>query len=86
MFSAHRNRKGGTMIEAGRQIRAGRALVGWSQAALAQAAGLHCNSVKAYEGRERINGGDAVAAIRTALEGQGVLFTNGGAILRDVAA
>ena len=74
------------MIEAGRQIRAGRALAGWSQNDLAKAAGLHFNSVKAYEGRERINGGDAVAAIRTALEGQGVLFTNGGAILKPEAA
>ena len=73
------------MIEAGRQIRAGRALVGWSQTALAKAAGLHCNSVKHWEGRERVNGGDAVEAMRSALEGQGVLFTNGGAILREAA-
>lgn len=73
------------MIEAGKQIKAGRALVGWSQVDLAGAAGLHCNSVKHWEGRERINGGEAVAAICSALEGQGVRFTNGGAVLSEAA-
>lgn len=74
------------MIETGKQIRAARALVGWSQDALATAAGLHCNSVKSWEGRERIGGGVAVEAMRAALEGQGVRFMDGGAVLIKAAA
>lgn len=74
------------MIGTGKQIRAGRALAGWSQVDLAGAAGLHVNTVKGWEGRDVIeDGGEAVAAMRGALEGQGVLFTNGGAILREAA-
>lgn len=74
------------MIETGKQIRAARALVGWSQDALAMAAGLHCNSVKHWEGRKAINGGHAVEAIRGTLEGQGVRFMDGGAVLIKAAA
>lgn len=74
------------MIEAGNQIRAGRALAGWSQDELATAAGLHVNSVKVWEGRERIGAGHAVDAIRSALEGQGVRFVDGGAVIEERAA
>lgn len=74
------------MIGAGRQIRAARALVGWSQDDLAKAAGLHPNSVKHWEGREAIQGGHAVDAMRAALEGQGVRFVDGGAVLVEDAA
>jgi len=73
------------MIEAGNQIRAARALVGWSQDELATAAGLHTNSVKHWEGRGRIGGGHAVDAMQTALAGQGVRFTDGGATLAQAA-
>jgi len=74
------------MIETGSQIKAGRALLGWSQDALAKAAGLHCNSVKHWEGRKVIGGGAAVDAIRKALEGQGVRFMGGGVVIEDRAA
>ena len=74
------------MIEAGKQMRAARALVGWSQDELAGAAGLHVNSVKTWEARERIGPGHAVEAMHTALEGQGVQFTNGGVQLVEDAA
>jgi hypothetical protein len=43
------------MIHSGAQIRAARGLLGWSQAGLAKAAGLHVNAVRYYEaqhGRE----------------------------------
>jgi len=73
------------MIEAGNQIRAARALVGWSQDDLAGAAGLHVNSVKTWEARERIGPGHAVAAMHTAFEGQGVRFCDGGATLAQAA-
>jgi len=74
------------MIEAGKQMRAARALVGWSQDDLAGAAGLHVNSVKTWEARERIGSGHAVAAMHTAFEGQGVRFCGGGVQLIEDAA
>lgn len=37
------------MISTGRQIAAARALLGWSQGELAQAAGLHVNAVAYWE-------------------------------------
>lgn len=74
------------MIGTGKQIRAARALVGWSQGDLARAAGLHVNTVKGWEGRDVIGGGHGVEAMRDALEGQGVRFTGGGAVIEDAAA
>jgi len=68
----------------GAEIRAGRALVGWTQKELATAAGVHPNSVKAWEPRETA-AGEAVDAIRTALERQGVRFGGGGVQLVEAA-
>ena len=42
------------MISTGRQIAAARALLGWSQGALAKAAGLHHNSIAYWEARADI--------------------------------
>lgn len=73
----------------GNQIRAARALLNWSQSRLADAAGLHVNSVKywerntAYKSRREERG---LKAIRETLEGQGVAFVSGGAVLDKTAA
>ena len=71
------------------QSTAGRALIGWSPADLAEAAGVPVSLVERFETRS----GDAVPAeaigkMRTALEGAGVVFIprNGGGVgvrLRD---
>ena len=42
------------MIATGRQIAAGRALLGWSQKDLADASGLHTNAVAYWEGHDEI--------------------------------
>jgi len=55
----------------GREIRAGRALVGWTQKELATAAGVHPNSVKAWEPRDTAQG-EAVDAL---LEGEAKALT-----------
>lgn len=65
----------------GNQIKAARALLGWSQDQLAQAASLSVPTVKRAEGQAAISASaDAVAAIRAALESAGVQFLdeNGG--------
>ena len=68
------------MIEAA-QVRAARALIGWSPAELANAAGLHVAVIERIE----MGGGDKVPAedvakMRAALEAAGVAFIpeNGG--------
>jgi ribosome-binding protein aMBF1 (putative translation factor) len=68
------------MIEAA-QVRAARALIGWSAAELANAAGLHVAVIERIE----MGGGDKVPAedvakMRAALEAAGVTFIseNGG--------
>jgi transcriptional regulator with XRE-family HTH domain len=65
----------------GNQLRAARSLVGWSQAQVAEKAGLSIPTVKRAEGQGAIvASADAVAAIRAALEAAGVEFLaeNGG--------
>lgn len=65
----------------GNQLRAARALIGWSQAQVAQAAGISIPTVKRAEGQAAISASaDAVAALRAALEMAGVEFLpeNGG--------
>lgn len=42
------------MIVSGKQIRAARALLSWTQAQLAEAAKLHPNAIAYWEGREQI--------------------------------
>ncbi len=59
------------------QVRAARGLLGWTVRDLANAAGIHRNTVNNFE-RERYAGRpETIAAMRKALEMSGVEFTNG---------
>jgi transcriptional regulator with XRE-family HTH domain len=59
----------------GNQLQAARALIGWSQKQLAEAAGLSVPTIKRAEGAASITASAAaVEAIRAALEGAGVEF------------
>lgn len=62
------------------QSRAGRALVGLTQPQLAAAAGLGLSTVVDFERDRRAVSGEAVGAMRSALEQAGVTFVdqNGG--------
>lgn len=63
------------------QIRAARALIGWTQGQVAAASGLSVPTVKRVEGESATRASVAAAsAIRTALEAAGVVFLdpNGG--------
>lgn len=65
----------------GNQLKAARALLGWSQAQVAEAANLSVPTVKRAEGASAVAASaDAVAAICAALEVAGVEFIeeNGG--------
>jgi transcriptional regulator with XRE-family HTH domain len=65
----------------GNQLKAARSLVGWTQAQVAQAAGLSIPTVKRAEGSSALSASEnAVASIRAALETAGVEFIaeNGG--------
>lgn len=68
------------MIVTVSQIRAARGLVGWSQVALAKAAGVSEPTIKRIEGGKVPVSDDMRAAIRAALEAAGVEFIpqNGG--------
>ena len=61
------------------QVRAGRALIGWTQARLAEAAGLPLDIVELFE-RGGLNAvpADAAAKMRAALESAGVAFIPAG--------
>ncbi len=63
-----------------RQCRAGRALLGWSQERLAQAAQVSVPTVTNFENGVSMPVRNNLVAIRTALEAAGVLFipANGG--------
>ena len=68
------------MIEAA-QVRAARALIGWSQAKLAEAAGLPISAVERFEtGSPDSVPAEAIEKMRAALESAGVAFIprNGG--------
>lgn len=57
------------------QLRAGRALIGKTQAEIAELAGLSVPTVKRAEGAGILAASDAaVAAIASALEAEGVIF------------
>jgi hypothetical protein len=56
------------------QSRAGRALVGWSIADLAEASGLPAAEIEAFEGETATPAPDCQRSIRAALETVGVLF------------
>jgi transcriptional regulator with XRE-family HTH domain len=62
-----------------RQIKAARALLGWSQEDLAAMAGVSVPTVKRLEAADGLLGGRENTAIklRTALERAGIEFTNG---------
>lgn len=65
----------------GSQLRAARALIGWSQAEVAQASGLSIPTVKRAEGQGAVSASpEAIDSIRAALESAGVEFIpeNGG--------
>lgn len=65
----------------GRQIQAARALLGWSQAQVAEVAGVSVPTVKRAEGAAQARASqDAVRAIQEALEEAGIQFIpeNGG--------
>jgi transcriptional regulator with XRE-family HTH domain len=58
------------------QIRAGRALLGWSQLQLAEASALSVPSVKRLELGNKVTG-ETLGAVRSALEKAGVEFIEG---------
>jgi transcriptional regulator with XRE-family HTH domain len=60
------------------QVRAARALIGWSQEQLAQEAEVGLSTVRDFESEKRAADTGAVAAIRRALWNGGVVFTPGG--------
>src|SRR4030088_605346 len=62
----------------GPQIRAGRALLGWTQAKLAFVAGLSEISIKNIERGTTDARGSTLAAIERALNNNGIELTNGG--------
>src|SRR5277367_6642606 len=66
--------------------RAGRALLGLSQAELAERAGVARLTVADFERSVRTPTPSTLSAIRTALETAGVDFLPGGAVLRSDAA
>ncbi|MBF0375065.1 MAG: helix-turn-helix domain-containing protein [Alphaproteobacteria bacterium] len=61
------------------QSRAGRALLGWSQTALAEAAGVNKRTVMDFESGAREPHLGTLSLVRSALEGAGVEFIGGGA-------
>ncbi|MEM1380878.1 MAG: helix-turn-helix transcriptional regulator [Pseudomonadota bacterium] len=66
----------------GRELQAARALLGWTQAELARAAGLHTKSVSYWERRtEQRIGGHAVHLMAEALEAHGLVLIDGCVIL-----
>jgi predicted nucleotidyltransferase/DNA-binding XRE family transcriptional regulator len=66
--------------------RAGRALLGFSQAQLARQAGVSRLTIAYFERGTRRPIPANLAAIRLALEAAGIAFVPGGAVLRDLAA
>jgi transcriptional regulator with XRE-family HTH domain len=58
------------------QSRAARALLDWTQEALAKAAGLGVSTVIDFERSRRAVAEGSIAAIRRALEAAGIEFTN----------
>ena len=62
-----------------RQVKAARALLGWSQDDLAAKAGVSVPTVKRLEAADGLLGGRAETAhkLRRAMENEGVEFTNG---------
>ncbi len=61
------------------QVRAGRTLLGLTQAQLAALAGVATRTVEAFESESRDPSELTLVAIKTALESAGVAFANDGA-------
>ncbi|MES2206715.1 MAG: DUF1488 family protein [Pseudomonadota bacterium] len=59
------------------QIRAGRALIGWSQDQLANAAKVALSSVRDVENHKRASESEVISSIRRTLENEGVVFVYG---------
>lgn len=86
--SSHRSpaqRSSETALCSGRQIRAARAMLGWTRADLAKAAGVHVNAVAYWErapripallpsGRQNLHETEGVSRLRKALEACGIRF------------
>lgn len=68
------------------QVRAARALLAWSQQDLAKAAQVAASTVADFERGHRTPMQNNADAMRRALEGAGVFFTGGGAVLEEPAA
>ncbi len=64
-----------------RQVRAGRALLAWSQRDLAKAAGIGTSTVADFERGSRTPIANNAQAIRAALESAGIAFQRGGAVV-----
>jgi transcriptional regulator with XRE-family HTH domain len=62
------------------QIKAARALLGWSQEDLAEHSGISLPTVRRFEARSKLRvSEDARLKLEAALEAVGIEFTNGGA-------
>ena len=62
------------------QIKAARALLGWSQEDLAEHSGISLPTVRRFEARSKLRvSEDARRKLEAALEAVGIEFTNGGA-------
>jgi transcriptional regulator with XRE-family HTH domain len=69
------------MLATGNQLKAARALIGMEQAALADQAGVHVNTIRNIERKgasEITSAADVVRRIQSALEAAGVEFLNHG--------
>jgi len=65
----------------GRQLRAARALLGWSQQELARHANVAASTVADFERGQRVPISDNLEALRTALEKAGIAFLPNGAVV-----
>jgi transcriptional regulator with XRE-family HTH domain len=59
------------------QIRAGRALLDWSQEQLATLAEIGVSTVRDFESQRRLSTGDGLQAMKRALENHGIMFLPG---------
>lgn len=69
------------MLVTGNQLKAARALIEMEQGALADAAGVHVNTIRKMEAKatgELTSGADVVRKVQMALEAAGVEFLNHG--------
>jgi transcriptional regulator with XRE-family HTH domain len=60
-----------------RQCRAARALLDWTQAELAERAGVGLSTVQTFELEWRSNSAEKIQDIRLALENAGIMFLDG---------